>query len=489
MTSLATWARPGRTRGHHRPAARSPPPHRFPATLGDLAGRLSQHHHVAAAIRHALRAGGPGARGRAGAARRLATTPCPRRAGRGCSAATADDPELWPRWRCCTSARWPGRRTTGWCWPGRCATCSRTRWRLGRPRRRCWRPARPTRSAASASGSAAGCPGGTKQAAVDAVAARLTDPERRPRPGRRGARRPGRDPVRPGRRRRRSCRASTATCPPSCAGRSSAGCWSPTGGSMRGDAARGVPGAARARLARPVRPASAVAAARRRRRERRRARGRGRGGGAARRRDRGRGRRADRAVEVRRGGCPRDQAASARRPVPREFEVGLLHRVGGRGRAAHPTNDEVLPTPEYDEWLAEPPAARLATLVDAWFEQPGCGSTGVAAEARASACPAPRACAAPCWPCSPSISGALPADGSLLLPLLRWHAPLALDLPDDDRRPGRPVLWDEATRARHGRPRRAEPARAGRCSTAATWRRRPTRWSPRRPSGRRSRPT
>ena len=38
------------------------------------------------------------------------------------------------------------------------------------------------------------------------------------------------------------------------------------------------------------------------------------------------------------------------------------------------------------------------------------------------------------------IGGALPADGSLLLPLLRWHAPLALDLPDGDDDRGRPVL-------------------------------------------------
>jgi len=127
-----------------------------------------------------------------------------------------------------------------------------------------------------------------------------------------------------------------------------------------------------------------------------------------------------------------------------EFEVGLVLELAGAAGLLTATYEEALPTPEYDRWLADPPSVRLAALVDAWCEQtwvrPGgaplktefglAGTEGLRRTTLAVLA---------------DISGALPADGSLLLPLLQWHAPLALALPDDTASAVTRLIWQEVT--------------------------------------------
>jgi hypothetical protein len=112
------------------------------------------------------------------------------------------------------------------------------------------------------------------------------------------------------------------------------------------------------------------------------------------------------------------------RPEGQDGVALWLALAGGAGLLTV-TPDGYLATPEFDGWLAEAPAERLATLLESWLDVPLLWSNG--APLRAD----------PAWNMWPrlrqrllkvlaDLHGALPEDGSLVDPLLRWHAPRAL---------------------------------------------------------------
>jgi hypothetical protein len=127
-----------------------------------------------------------------------------------------------------------------------------------------------------------------------------------------------------------------------------------------------------------------------------------------------------------------------------EFEVGLIIELAAAAGLLTSTYEEVLPTPEFDQWLADPPSARLATLVDAWSEQlwVRLGDPPLKTD---FGLPGTEGLRRTTLAVLAEIKGALPADGTLLLPLLRWHAPLALDQPDDTAAAVAGLLWRETT--------------------------------------------
>jgi hypothetical protein len=128
-----------------------------------------------------------------------------------------------------------------------------------------------------------------------------------------------------------------------------------------------------------------------------------------------------------------------------EFEVGLVIELAATAGLLASSLDEVLPTPEYDEWLAESPASRLATLVEAWCEWNWVRPGGPPLKAADPGLPGTEGLRRTTLAVLAGISGALPPGGSLLLPLLRWHAPLALSYPDDTDAAVTTVIWREIT--------------------------------------------
>jgi hypothetical protein len=112
-----------------------------------------------------------------------------------------------------------------------------------------------------------------------------------------------------------------------------------------------------------------------------------------------------------------------------EFDVGLIVELATGAGLLTSTDGEALPTPEYDHWLAEPPPAQLAALIDAWSEQLWVRPVGPPLKAEFGL-PGTEGLRRTTLAVLAEMRGALPADGGLLLPLLRWHAPLALAMLD-----------------------------------------------------------
>lgn len=127
-----------------------------------------------------------------------------------------------------------------------------------------------------------------------------------------------------------------------------------------------------------------------------------------------------------------------------EFEVGLIIELAATAGLLTSTYEEVLATPEYDQWLSDPPSARLAALVDAWSEQLWVRAGGPPLKTDFGL-PGTEGLRRTALGVLADVKGALPADGALLLPLLRWHAPLALDQPDGTAAAVARLLWQETT--------------------------------------------
>jgi hypothetical protein len=134
-------------------------------------------------------------------------------------------------------------------------------------------------------------------------------------------------------------------------------------------------------------------------------------------------------------------------------EVGRLARLGGGPAATGlwlelaaaagllaEDGPELVPTPEYDAWSADEPAKRLATLLRAWTElsgAPGAGGTPLHAGAHE-----PLGLRTTMLDVLAGLAGALPRDGALVPRLLHWHAPLAV--PQEDLERLGAGLWAEA---------------------------------------------
>ena len=125
-----------------------------------------------------------------------------------------------------------------------------------------------------------------------------------------------------------------------------------------------------------------------------------------------------------------------------EFEVGLVIELASGAGVLAGTFDEALPSTEFDAWAAEPPAVRLATLVEAWYERQRerQGSVPFRPEYGIAGTEGLRHTLLAVLG---EVGGALPANGSLLIPLLTWHAPLALDLPGEEPATVVLRLWRE----------------------------------------------
>jgi hypothetical protein len=127
-----------------------------------------------------------------------------------------------------------------------------------------------------------------------------------------------------------------------------------------------------------------------------------------------------------------------------EFDIGLIIELAAGAGLLTSTYEEALPTPEYDHWLADPPSAQLAALIDAWSEQLWVRPGGPPLKTEFGV-PGTEGLRRTTLAVLTEIRGALPAGGGLLLPLLRWHAPLALDMPAETATAVTDVLWREAT--------------------------------------------
>jgi hypothetical protein len=128
-----------------------------------------------------------------------------------------------------------------------------------------------------------------------------------------------------------------------------------------------------------------------------------------------------------------------------EAGVGLLLDLAGAAGLVSVSVEEVLPTPEYDAWAGAPPAERLATLIRAWLDLGTVRRPGTAPLRPEFGTPGMRRLRPTLLGVLGDIAGALPADGSLVYPLLAWHAPLALDAPPEDAVVLAQTLWREAT--------------------------------------------
>jgi hypothetical protein len=126
-----------------------------------------------------------------------------------------------------------------------------------------------------------------------------------------------------------------------------------------------------------------------------------------------------------------------------EFEVGLIIELASGAGVLAGTHDEVLPSTEYDAWAAEPPAVRLATLVEAWYGQPNERLSTIPLKP-GSGVPGTEGLRHTMLAVLSEIGGALPANGSLIVPLLQWHAPLALDAAGEGSAAVIVNLWLEA---------------------------------------------
>lgn len=126
-----------------------------------------------------------------------------------------------------------------------------------------------------------------------------------------------------------------------------------------------------------------------------------------------------------------------------EFEVALAIELASGAGVLAGVHDEALPSTEFDVWSAEPPAVRLATLVDAWCEQQRERSRDVPLK-HDYGIAGTEGLRHTMLSVLGEVSGALPASGSLLIPLLTWHAPLALDLPGEEPATVVMRLWREA---------------------------------------------
>ncbi|WP_203929333.1 helicase C-terminal domain-containing protein [Virgisporangium ochraceum] len=126
-----------------------------------------------------------------------------------------------------------------------------------------------------------------------------------------------------------------------------------------------------------------------------------------------------------------------------DFEVGFVVDLASAAGLLAGTPDEVLPSTEYDGWAAEPPAVRLAALVDAWYEQHRERSSSVPLKPEYGLA-GTEGLRHTMLAVLAEVGGALPANGSLLIPLLSWHAPLALDLPGEEPATVVLRLWREA---------------------------------------------
>jgi hypothetical protein len=127
-----------------------------------------------------------------------------------------------------------------------------------------------------------------------------------------------------------------------------------------------------------------------------------------------------------------------------EFEVGLVIELASAAGILAGTFDEVLPSTEFDAWAAEPPAVRLAALVDAWFEQHRERVSSVPLKFEGGL-PGTEGLRHTMLAVLAEVGGALPADGSLIVPLLAWHAPLALDQAGEGSASVIVKLWLEAS--------------------------------------------
>jgi hypothetical protein len=129
-----------------------------------------------------------------------------------------------------------------------------------------------------------------------------------------------------------------------------------------------------------------------------------------------------------------------------EFEIGFYLELAGAAGLVQAGYDEVLPTPEYDAWAAAPPAERLSALVQSWLELPTVRLPSNPPLRPEHTEPARRRLRTTLLSVLGEISGALPADGALVHPLLAWHAPLALDNPGEETSALLSLtLWREAT--------------------------------------------